>query len=122
MKPTLFFALLLLPSLLQGQAADGISKKNLANANLSLMDNHDPMSEKENFDLLPGYEVNLFAQEPMLANPIHMTWDNRGRLWVACSWAYPQLKPGEVANDKIIILEDVDGDGRADKSTVFADF
>jgi len=121
MKPTLFFALLLLPSLLQAQAADGISKKNLANANLSLMDNHDPMSEKENFDLLPGYEVNLFAQEPMLANPIHMTWDNRGRLWVACSWAYPQLKPGEVANDKIIILEDVDGDGRADKSTVFAD-
>ena len=57
----------------------------------------------------------------MLANPVHMTWDNRGRLWVACSWAYPQLKPGEVANDKIIILEDTDGDGRADKSTVFAD-
>ena len=61
---------------------------------LALMDNHDPEVEKANFKLLPGYEVNLFAQEPMLANPIHMTWDARGRLWVACSWAYPQLKPG----------------------------
>lgn len=100
---------------------DGISKRNLANADLALMDNHDPEVEKANFKLLPGYEVNLFAQEPMLANPIHMTWDARGRLWVACSWAYPQLKPGEVADDKIIILEDTDGDGKADKSTVFAD-
>ncbi|MDB4614800.1 dehydrogenase, partial [bacterium] len=57
----------------------------------------------------------------MLANPVHMHWDSKGRLWVSCSWAYPQLKPGEVANDKIIILEDTDGDGAADKSTVFAD-
>ena len=76
------------------KSADGISKRNLANANLELLDAHDPAVEKDNFKLLPGYEVNLFAQEPMLANPIHMTWDARGRLWVACSWAYPQLKPG----------------------------
>ncbi|MGI9242919.1 MAG: PVC-type heme-binding CxxCH protein, partial [Verrucomicrobiales bacterium] len=45
----------------------------------------------------------------------------RCRLWVACSWSYPQIRPGEVADDKIIILEDTDGDGSADKSTVFAD-
>ncbi len=70
---------------------------------------------------LPGYQVNLFAADPMLANPVHMHWDSKGRLWVACSWAYPQLKPGEVANDKIIILEDTDDDGVADKSTVFAE-
>ncbi|MDP6207932.1 MAG: hypothetical protein QGG01_06480, partial [Roseibacillus sp.] len=104
-----------------GQKADGISKKNLANSDTSLMGNHDPGVEQANFSLLPGYEVNLFAAEPMLANPIHMTWDARGRLWVACSWAYPQLKPGDKANDKIIILEDSDNDGKADKSTVFAD-
>ncbi|MEM7601446.1 MAG: PVC-type heme-binding CxxCH protein, partial [Verrucomicrobiota bacterium] len=55
------------------------------------------------------------------ANPVHMQWDTKGRLWVACSWAYPQLKPDDVADDKIIILEDTDGDGAADKSTVFAD-
>ena len=68
-----------------------------------------------------GYEVNLFASEPMFANPIHMVWDSKGRLWVACSWAYPQLKPGQKANDKIIILEDTDGDGRHDKRSVFYD-
>ena len=99
----------------------GIKVKNLQDANIDLMYNHDPAVEEANFQLLDGYEVNLFAAEPMLANPVHMTWDARGRLWVACSWAYPQLEPGETPNDQIIILEDTDGDGRADKSTVFAD-
>ena len=102
-----------------GQDASGI--KNIKDADLDLMNNHDPASELENFELLDGYQVNLFASDPMLANPSHMHWDSRGRLWVSCSWAYPQLKPGEVANDKIIILEDTDDDGVADKSTVFAD-
>jgi len=101
------------------QDASGI--KNIRGADLDLMNNHDPASQLENFDLLPGYEVNLFASDPMFANPVHMHWDSKGRLWVACSWAYPQLKPGEVANDKIIILEDTDDDGVADKSTVFAE-
>ena len=104
-----------------GQDTSGIKTGNLKGADLKLMKDHDPAVEQANFDLLPGYEVNLFAAEPMLANPIHMVWDSRGRLWVACSWAYPQLVPGEVANDKIIILEDTDDDGKADKSTVFAE-
>ena len=104
-----------------GQDASGIKAANLKDADLALMDEHDPSAELENFELLPGYEVNLFAADPMLANPVHMQWDSRGRLWVACSWAYPQLKPGESANDKIIILEDTDADGTADKSVVFAD-
>ena len=103
------------------QNAGGIKESNLRGANLDLMNQHDPASQLENFELLPGYEVNLFAADPMLANPVHMVWDSRGRLWVACSWAYPQIKPGDVANDKIIILEDTDNDGVADKSTVFAD-
>lgn len=114
--------LLIAPSLsLWGQDASGIRTANLQGADLALMNNHDPASELENFELLPGYEANLFAADPMLANPVHMVWDSRGRLWVACSWAYPQIKPGEVANDKIIILEDTDNDGVADQSTVFAD-
>ena len=103
------------------QDATGIKAANLKGADLDLMNNHDPNSELENFELLPGYQANLFASDPMIANPVHMHWDSKGRLWVACSWAYPPLKPGEKANDKIIILEDTDDDGKADKSTVFAD-
>ena len=104
-------------------AADvkGIKTANLKGADLDLMNNHDPASELENFEFLPGYQANLFAADPMLANPVHMHWDSKGRLWVACSWSYPQLKPGDVPNDKIIILEDTDDDGAADKSTIFAD-
>ncbi len=120
-KPVLygFIAMLAFGPMVTAQDAAGIG--NLQGANVDLMNNHDPASELENFELLPGYQVELFASDPMLANPIHMAWDSRGRLWVACSWAYPQIEPGGVANDKIIILEDTDGDGRADKSTVFAD-
>lgn len=103
------------------EGVEGIKSANLKGADVSLANHHDPASELANFELLPGYQVNLFASEPMFANPVHMMWDSRGRLWVACSWAYPQLKPGEKANDKIIILEDTDNDGKADKSTVFAD-
>ena len=103
------------------KGAEGIKSANLKNADLDLINNHDPAAELANFELMEGYQANLFASEPMFANPIHMMWDSRGRLWVACSWAYPQLKPGEKANDKIIILEDTDNDGKADKSTVFAE-
>jgi putative heme-binding domain-containing protein len=73
------------------------------------------------FDLGPGLEINLFAENPLLAKPIQMNFDAQGRLWVASSEVYPQIKPGQVANDKIILLEDADGDGRAEKSSVFAD-
>ncbi|MFC4872022.1 PVC-type heme-binding CxxCH protein [Negadavirga shengliensis] len=72
-----------------------------------------------------GYKIELFASEkefPDLANPVQMTFDTKGRLWVACMPSYPHYKPGDPKpNDKIIILEDTDGDGKADKQTVFAD-
>ncbi len=69
-------------------------------------------------------KANLFASEEMfpdLANPVQMAWDNKGRLFVACMPSYPHWKPKEEMNDKIIILEDTDGDGVADKCTTFAD-
>ena len=50
-----------------------------------------------------------------------MNFDPAGRLWIASSEVYPQIKPGQVANDKILVLEDRDGDGKAEKTTVFAD-
>ena len=76
------------------------------------------------FKIDPRFDVNLFASEeqfPDLACPIQMRWDAQGRLWVSCSTTYPHVYPGNEPNDKIIILEDIDKDGKADKSTVFAD-
>jgi putative heme-binding domain-containing protein len=81
----------------------------------------DPELERKSFVVAPGFEVNLFAADPLLAKPIQMNFDPQGRLWVASSEVYPQIKPGQVANDKIVVLEDTDGDGKADKTTVFAD-
>ncbi len=80
--------------------------------------------EQKAFQVDPRFEVNLFAGEeqfPDIANPIQMRWDARGRLWVSCSTTYPHVYPGNEPDDKLVILEDTDGDGRADKSTVFAD-
>ena len=81
----------------------------------------DPELERKSFIVAEGFEVNLFAADPLLAKPIQMNFDARGRLWVASSEVYPQIKPGQKANDKIVILEDTKGVGRADKVTVFAD-
>jgi len=73
----------------------------------------------------PGYKIELFASEQDfddLANPVQIAFDNKGRLWVATMPSYPHYKPGDAKpNDKLIILEDTDGDGRADQQTTFAD-
>ena len=73
----------------------------------------------------PGYKIDLFASErefPDLANPVQISFDNKGRLWVAVMPTYPHYKPGDPKpNDKLLILEDTDNDGKADKQTIFAD-
>ncbi len=73
----------------------------------------------------PGYEIKLFADEtkfPEIAKPVQMSFDNKGRLWVSTMPSYPLWKPGDPKpSDKLVILEDTDGDGKADKSTVFYD-
>lgn len=72
-----------------------------------------------------GYKIELFASEeqfPDLAKPMQMSFDNKGRLWVSTMPSYPHYKPGDSKpNDKIIIFEDTNADGKADKQTVFAD-
>jgi putative heme-binding domain-containing protein len=73
------------------------------------------------FDIADGFEVTLWAENPLLYKPIQMNWDAQGRLWVASSRVYPQIRPGQDAEDAVIVLEDTDGDGKAEKSTVFAD-
>jgi len=83
-----------------------------------------PADAAATFELPAGYAINLFASEedfPDLANPVQFTFDARGRLWVTTMQSYPMYLPGTPVNDKILILEDTDGDGRADKQTVFAD-
>jgi putative membrane-bound dehydrogenase-like protein len=68
-----------------------------------------------------GFELSLFASEPDIVRPIAMTWDERGRLWVVETLDYPNgLHTGNTGHDLLKICEDTDGDGKADKFTVFA--
>jgi len=73
----------------------------------------------------PGFQVELFASErefPELANPNQIAFDSRGRLWVSCMANYPQWQPGSARpSDRLLIFEDTNGDGRADKCTPFYD-
>ncbi len=67
-------------------------------------------------------KLELFAAEPDIAKPIAFSWDERGRLWVCETRDYPHgVQPTGQGNDSIKICEDTDGDGKADKFTVFAD-
>src|ERR1051325_7637149 len=80
-----------------------------------------PEEEVKTFQIEPGFDIQLFAAEPMIANPIHMNFDAQGRLWVLCSSGYPQIQPSTEPKDKLIILQDTNGDGRADQASTFAD-
>ncbi len=79
----------------------------------------------DKIQVAPGYKIELFASEkefPDLANPVQLSFDNKGRLWVAVMPTYPHWRPGDPKpNDKLLILEDTDNDGKADKQTVFVD-
>ena len=82
-----------------------------------------PGDALKTFTLPPGYRVNLFASETNfpISSPNGMTWDSRGRLWVINIPSHPHALPDQRPNDSIIVLEDTNRDGVADKSTVFAD-
>jgi len=69
-----------------------------------------------------GFRATLFAGEPDLVQPIAFTTDERGRLWVVECMSYPHwIRDGKEGKDRVLILEDTDGDGRFDKRTIFAD-
>jgi lysophospholipase L1-like esterase len=83
-----------------------------------------PAEEQKTFTLPEGYAINLFASEvefPALEDPVTMTFDSRGRLWVGTMPSYPMYLPGTKPNDKVLILEDANDDGKADRCTTFAD-
>ena len=92
------------------------------NGNLKYLSGQDALAA---FKLSPGYKIELFASEiefPDLEKPVQLSFDNKGRLWVATMPTYPHWKPGDKKpNDKILILEDTNGDGKADKQTTFAE-
>jgi putative membrane-bound dehydrogenase-like protein len=86
----------------------------------------DPLSPEESAKLIQvpvGFDLELFASEPDIINPIVMEWDERGRLWVVETVDYPNtvLEDKGEGDDRIKICEDTNGDGKADKFTVFAD-
>ncbi len=84
-----------------------------------------PAEELKAFKIDPRFEVSLFASEEdfpeLFVKPIAIRFDGKGRLWVSTSTTYPQIMPGEAPQDKILILEDTNGDHRADKCSVWAD-
>jgi glucose/arabinose dehydrogenase/lysophospholipase L1-like esterase len=83
-----------------------------------------PEDALERFSLPEGFEIQLVASEvdfPDLENPVQMAFDGRGRIWVTTMGSYPMYLPGTPVDDKVLILEDTNGDGTADKQTVFAD-
>jgi putative membrane-bound dehydrogenase-like protein len=84
-----------------------------------------PLSPEESMKLIQlpvDFELELFASEPDIVNPMTMAWDERGRLFVVETVDYPnEVRKEGTGNDRIKILEDTDGDGKADKFTIFAD-
>ena len=94
------------------------AKNETVDSGFPLPKHEQPLPE---FEIAPGFEINLYAESPLLAKPTQMNFDPRGRLWVVSSSVYPQIEPGQKADDKVLVLEDTKGVGKIDKSTVFVD-
>ncbi|WP_428665955.1 PVC-type heme-binding CxxCH protein [Runella sp.] len=97
------------------------AKKDVFADHVRTTDFRTPEQERRGFKLPPGFEITLFASEPQITKPINMEFDDRGRLWVTHSSEYPMAAAPEKGNDKITILEDTNGDGKADTFTDFQD-
>ena len=81
-----------------------------------------PDAEASTLRVAEGFRLNRFADERLgVVKPTQIRFDGNGRLWVATTTSYPQVRPGERPDDRIVVLEDTDQDGVADRSRVFAD-
>ena len=81
-------------------------------------DPRDPVTAARMMTVPKGFSVEVVASEPDIVNPVAMTIDERGRFWITESLEYPRREPGP-GKDRVKILEDTDGDGRADRFTTF---
>jgi putative membrane-bound dehydrogenase-like protein len=81
-----------------------------------------PEESLKRFKIAPEFEIDLFAAEPLIVNPVAFAIDERGRIWAIECFEYPKrAAPAKFPRDRIVILEDTDGDGVCDKRTVFAE-
>src|SRR6185369_9544253 len=82
-----------------------------------------PEEEQKTFHLPPGFEIQLVAAEPDLLKPMNLAFDDQGRIWVTVTqeYPYPVVPPDKGGRDAIVILEDTDNDGHADKVTRYAE-
>jgi len=80
-----------------------------------------PLDSAAQMTVPEGFRVTLFAAEPDVVQPIGFTIDGRGRLWVVECTSYPDWRSDGTGNDRVLIFEDTDGDGRHDRRTVFLD-
>src|ERR1700755_111104 len=84
---------------------------------------HDPETSLADLKVFEGLQVELFASEPMFSNPTNMDIDSRGRVWITEAYNYRNQynpkNPYKKEGDRIVILEDTDGDGKADSTKVF---
>lgn len=91
------------------------------NENIRPTDPRTPEEERLGFILPPGFEIQLFASEPDIDKPINMSFDAKGRMWVTQSFEYPFPNIEKRGTDKLTIVEDTDGDGKADRFTPVSD-
>ena len=106
-----FIALAPLPPVTKGGSSSGVGTVK------------SPAEMQAELKVADGYTLNLFASEeqfPELCAPVQIAFDARGRLWVVTMPSFPHTVPGQPQEDKIIVLEDTDHDGKADKCTTFA--
>lgn len=80
-----------------------------------------PQQAATHMTLPEGFFVDVFAAEPDVHQPVALAIDERGRVWVAEAYTYPVRAPEGQGRDRIVILEDSDGNGRADRRKVFAE-
>jgi len=121
MKATLFLSLIFFTSLFASQA-DEERVENWKGKNVPPAPSLTPEEALKTFKLAPGFDIELVASEPALDNPIAMSWDGNGRLWVVQMTAYMPTVLGEgeeAKTGKITVLEDTNNDGKMDKHTVF---